>query len=62
MRNHLLVFSILNITKKKLLNFCVKGCQSLALLEVREVDRHVSPGGDDVELWIKDVNPMNHSV
>ena len=56
------MFIVLNIAVQELLNFRVEGGEPLVSLSVREVDSHVCSRGDDVELRIKHVNPMDNPV
>lgn len=40
----------------------MEGCQPLFLLKVGEINAHICSRGDNVELRVKDINPMNNTI
>ncbi|MFS7982810.1 hypothetical protein Hanom_Chr10g00967161 [Helianthus anomalus] len=56
------VLFVLNRTEEKLINFRVECCEPLVFLGIRVVDPHVSTRGDNIELGVKNIYPMDHPV
>lgn len=48
--------------EEKFLNLTVERCQPILLVDVREVDAHVSSRSHYVELGIEDIDAINDSV
>lgn len=56
------MFLILHRAEKKLFNVRMEMCQPTLSFSVWEVNVHISSRRDDVKLWIKDIDTVNHTV
>lgn len=56
------MLSVVFRIEEQFLNLRVERSESLARLGAREVDGHIGSRGDNVKLWIKDVDSVNDSV